>query len=400
MSLISVIIPVYNVEKYLRECLDSVINQTFNDIEIICVNDGSTDASREILEEYKQKDNRIIIIDKVNGGLSSARNAGMAAASGEFIAFIDSDDIVDITMLEKLYKNITSLNTDIAFCAVELYDESKADVAPREKYFSLEYFDKSFDYRAFSYKDTLPFICDVCVTAWNKLYRHSFLKKCNAYFPHGYIFEDGPFFFSIFFKTKKVSLIRDFLYTYRINRKGSIIAKAGRQVIDIIGVVNLMLNSIKEIPEFDDIKYDFYKRKAADIIYRYDLLDNKFKFKFSEKVKNECLLFDEEVFDFCYLKNKMPVEYLQMCAIRNKTGILSQKLRKLHVRFMYKVIQILCSFDDSYFFKFWNFSFKIRKKKVEKLFNVWYQNDKIFFVLFNSKIKFDIDFRYSVLEPK
>ena len=90
--LISVIVPVYNVEKYLYTCLDSILNQTYSNIEIICVNDGSTDKSRKILEEYRKKDSRIRIVDKENGGLSSARNAGMRVAKGEFYSFIDSDD--------------------------------------------------------------------------------------------------------------------------------------------------------------------------------------------------------------------------------------------------------------------------------------------------------------------
>ena len=93
---------------------------------------------------------------------------------------------------------------------------------------TLGYFDESFDNRAFSYVDTKPFLLDVCVMAWNKLYRKSFIDECQAEFPEGLIFEDGPFFFSIFFKTKRVSIVRDFLYCYRINRSGSIIQKAGK----------------------------------------------------------------------------------------------------------------------------------------------------------------------------
>ena len=91
--IISVIVPVYNVRDYLKKCLDSILSQTFSDFELICVNDGSTDGSRKILEEYKKRDNRIIIVDKENGGLSSARNEGMKAAKGKCFSFIDSDDL-------------------------------------------------------------------------------------------------------------------------------------------------------------------------------------------------------------------------------------------------------------------------------------------------------------------
>ena len=106
VTAISVIIPVYNVENYLRECLDSVINQSLDNIEIICVNDGSTDKSRDILSEYKNKDKRISILDKENGGLSSARNAGLKAAVGKYVFFLDSDDcIASDDALANLYAN-------------------------------------------------------------------------------------------------------------------------------------------------------------------------------------------------------------------------------------------------------------------------------------------------------
>ena len=102
MPKISVIVPVYNVEKYLARCLDSIINQTLADIEIICINDGSTDNSLEILNDYAKKDSRIKIIDQTNAGLSCARNAGMQIAQGEYIGFVDSDDWIDLDFYEKL----------------------------------------------------------------------------------------------------------------------------------------------------------------------------------------------------------------------------------------------------------------------------------------------------------
>ena len=221
---ISVIVPVYNVQDYLAQCLDSILSQTFSDFELICVNDGSEDNSRAILEEYRKRDARIKIVDKENGGLSSARNAGMEAAKGEFYSFVDSDDWIDKTMLEKLYNKIQDTGSDIAICAVHQFDETNQKIDDSNPYYTLEFFDAAFDNRAFSYKETKPFLMDVCVMAWNKLYRRSHIEKCSALFPDGLIFEDGPFFFSIFFKTQRVCIVRDFLYYYRINRKNSIIS--------------------------------------------------------------------------------------------------------------------------------------------------------------------------------
>ena len=111
--MISIIIPVYNVSKYLRACLDSVINQTYKDLEIICINDGSTDDSLEILKEYSNKDNRIIIIDKKNEGVSAARNDGIENAKGEYLFCIDSDDYIDNNFIETFYHNAKNNNSDL-----------------------------------------------------------------------------------------------------------------------------------------------------------------------------------------------------------------------------------------------------------------------------------------------
>ncbi len=397
MAEISVIIPVYNVENYLSKCLDSVINQTFKDIEIICVNDGSTDNSRKILEEYKNKDSRIKIVDKENGGLSSARNAGMKAATGKFLSFIDSDDWVELNMLEKLYENITSLNTDISICAVHLFDETKQQIDDSQSYFNLSCFDETFDNRAFSFEDTKPFLMDVCVMAWNKLYRHSFIKECNVEFPDGLIFEDGPFFFSIFFKTKRVSIVRDLLYFYRINRVGSIVQKGGIKFLDIIDVVNLMFNSLKSSSVFEDVKYEFFHRKADDIIYRYELIALKLKNKFSKKFKNTSCLLDEKYFDFAYINKEIPITYRNLMSIKNKTSILSFYYRKFIIRLMYKVMQVLYTEENIYYFKFWSLKFRLKKRA--NLYDVWYENDRIYVVLF-MLIKFSFKFEYSKLEQK
>ncbi|MBQ8886915.1 MAG: glycosyltransferase [Candidatus Gastranaerophilales bacterium] len=397
MAEISVIIPVYNVENYLEQCLDSVINQTFKDIEIICVNDGSTDNSRKILEEYKNKDSRIIIVDKENGGLSSARNSGMNVATSNFLSFIDSDDWVELTMLEKLYKNITSLNTDISICAVHQFDETTQKMDDSVPYFTLELFNNSFDNKIFSYEDTKSILMDVPVMAWNKLYRKSFIDKCNSKFPEGLIWEDGPFFFSIYFKTKRVSIVRDFLYYYRINRKGSIIQKGGRQFIDILDVVELMYNSIKDLSCFDEIKYEFYYRKIDDIVYRYDLIDTIYKDDFSKKLKTKKFLFDKKTFDPIVLENNFPFAYRRLLDIADRFHKLKAHFNKYKVKWMYKVMQILYTEENIYYLKYKKLILRLKKRA--NLYDIWYENDRIFVVLF-MKIKFSFKFEYSKLEKK
>ena len=128
MPVISVIIPVYNAEKYLEKCLNSVIKQTLKDIEIICINDGSTDGSLNILQKYSEKDKRFIIIDQKNSGQSVARNKGLSVAKGEFIGFVDSDDWIDDDFYEKLYDAAIEYKADIAAGNILRVNENETNV--------------------------------------------------------------------------------------------------------------------------------------------------------------------------------------------------------------------------------------------------------------------------------
>ena len=391
---ISVIVPVYNVEAYLSKCLDSILCQTFSNIEIICVNDGSTDNSRKILEEYRKKDSRIVIVDKKNGGLSSARNAGMKVARGEFYSFIDSDDWIDVTMLEKLYNSMTSLNTDIAICAVHQFDETNQRIDDSNPYYTLEYFDSSFDNKAFSYKETKPFIMDVCVMAWNKLYRRSIVDEYNAEFPDGLIFEDGPFFFTIFFRTQRVSIVRDFLYYYRVNRLGSIIQKAGKKFLHIIDVAEIMYSRIKDLPDFEDIKYTFFRKKVEDFIYRFEHLNPKYKSAFARKMCKESSLVNENLFPPSMVCGKFRYNYFLFKNL--KTGnILYYEFQKYKIKSMYKLMEIMYREEGVYFLKYKSHILKLRK--CPQIFDIYYSNDRIYIRVLK-KIKFDFTFKFSELE--
>ena len=125
MCEVSVIIPVYNVENYVKKCIDSVINQTYTNIEIILVDDGSTDSCGSICKEYSLRDNRILVIHKKNGGLSEARNVGLSYAKGNYILFVDGDDYIEKNMIEKLYNTILSNDSDMALCNFFYVDENE-----------------------------------------------------------------------------------------------------------------------------------------------------------------------------------------------------------------------------------------------------------------------------------
>ncbi len=218
--LVSVIIPVYNVEHFLPKCLDSVINQTYKNIEIICVNDGATDNSPEILEEFKSKDSRIKIINQENGGLATARNTGFKNATGEFIYFLDSDDWISTELINTTLAAIQSCDADIAmFDTYNVYNENSFVPVKR-----VSKFIKSHDTKVLHYKDDKN-IRDLQCMAWAKLYSKKFLTENNLQFPDGMRFgEDVPFWFSLLYKNPKIVFIDKYLYYYR-KRSSSLTAK-------------------------------------------------------------------------------------------------------------------------------------------------------------------------------
>ena len=189
MCEVSIIVPIYNVEKYLNRCLDSLVNQTFKDIEIIALNNGSTDSSLDILKDYASNDNRITIIDNENLGVSKARNIGIDKASGKYIVFVDSDDWIDTNMIEVLHSNITKNNCDLVMCTYvrEFDDHSK------EKIFNLPDVNLYVDDEV---KEQLlrkligpvgkelanPEYLDALGTVWAKMYKTSLLKNNNLKF--------------------------------------------------------------------------------------------------------------------------------------------------------------------------------------------------------------------------
>lgn len=216
---ISVIIPVYNVEKYIIECIESIINQTFKDIEIIVVNDGTKDNSIKIVEEYLS-DKRIKIINKANGGLSSARNEGMKVAKGEYIYFIDSDDFINEDVLEVLYKNLESERFDIIFSNFSFYnDKTKKEKKSKFNFPFKENINKGY-YFLYNGEE---------INVWNRLYRREFLEKYNFRFIEEIIYEDQDFGFKTILLAENIKYIENYGYKYRVGREGSIMSSQRKE---------------------------------------------------------------------------------------------------------------------------------------------------------------------------
>ena len=218
MSQISIIVPVYNVEKYLSRCIDSILNQTFDDFELILIDDGSPDHSGSICDDYAKKDNRILVIHKENGGLSDARNAGINIASGEYIMFVDSDDYISKDMCEILYQRIIKDKSDMALCSVIGVNEEGEEI---EKGTFI------VDDRLLEEKDKFLGLgeANACayIVAWNKLFK-KFLWK-DIRFPVNKINEDEYVAHHLIDKCDKISTVSDSLYYY-VQRDNSIMNSA------------------------------------------------------------------------------------------------------------------------------------------------------------------------------
>lgn len=216
-ALLSIIIPVYNVEAYLRECVDSVINQTYKNLEIILVDDGSTDSSGDICDEYIEKDERITVIHQKNSGLSQARNKGLAESGGDYIYFLDSDDYIGANALEKLLSIAEKDNSDIVFFdAVSFADTNDFEV--KQNYIRKESYKTGSGSSVFSamtengeYHSAVPLL----------FFRKSFLTESKISFIPGILYEDMAFTYQIFCAASVVSQCKDALY-HRRYRKNSI----------------------------------------------------------------------------------------------------------------------------------------------------------------------------------
>lgn len=211
MSAISIIVPIYNQEKYLAQCVESLFSQTLKDIEIILVDDGSTDKSAKLCDDLKRKDSRICVIHKENGGLSDARNAGIKVAKGGYIAFLDSDDYVRCDMYEKLYKEAQKSNADVVICDCQTVDDDGNELSMpsmilgRNCYSGAEVLQSKLD-------GTMAGQW-LLVVAWNKLYRKNVFETVR--FPKGKYHEDEFVFHDIIKEDYKVAFVTEKLYFYR-----------------------------------------------------------------------------------------------------------------------------------------------------------------------------------------
>lgn len=242
-ELISVVIPVYNVENYLSRCIESVLGQTYKNFELILIDDGSKDNCGKICDKYQKEDSRIIVIHKENGGLSDARNCGVSESKGKYITFIDSDDYVERDYLEVLYNAIIMEDSDISICSYQAVYENGKILKQKENF-----------KRILSSKEALEEILyqtNFNVSAWAKLYKANLFEDIK--YPKGKIFEDAFTTYKLIEKSKKISVNLKICYNYMIRGNSILTTSFNKKKIMLIDAYAEMGDLI--LSKYPDLKY-------------------------------------------------------------------------------------------------------------------------------------------------
>ena len=285
MVKVSVVIPVYNVEDFLGECLDSICNQTLEDIEIICVNDGSKDRSLEILNEYASRDSRMTVLDQENGGHAVATNRGMKLATGKYIFFMDSDDILELTALEETYKVAEERDVDfVIFQAINYYMDT-GELVEAENYSMNDLADQVGD-SVFNWKDIKEHVFNITVTPWSKLYNREFVMKNEIIYPEGLVFDDNVFFFETLFAADRITFLRKHLFKRRWYSSSSTTSGA-KHFKNYIQICDLIWQTFFKFNVFDEFKSELLTKKFKTNMHWYNLIKREFKQIFLDELRED-----------------------------------------------------------------------------------------------------------------
>ncbi len=270
MPEISVILPVFNSEEFIAKSIESVLAQTFEDFELIIVNDGSTDSSKDIIDSFK--DDRIRLINQSNQGPGAARNNALKMAQGRYVMYLDSDDWYASDALEVAYGEITKFDADMTFFKMINFDG--------ERYYENDWFElktlQSFKDRTFKPGETPGSIFDLSVGVCQKIYNRSFLERIDARFPEGIFFEDMPFFYYVYLKAERISIVNRHLYVRR-KHTSSITNVVDEKFFDTVPAGQVLMRIFIENGWYDAYKFDLLAYKINGP--RFALRDMPLKYK-------------------------------------------------------------------------------------------------------------------------
>ena len=282
MIKVSIIVPIYNVEKYIDNCLSSLVNQSLKDIEIIAIDDGSTDDSGKILDKYAKKYSNIIAIHQPNQGISAARNRGLDIAKGEYIGFIDSDDYTDITMFEKMYSYANNNNLDIAVCD---YYKKYIDDSLKEE--------KTINFEVGNINNNPLLFTDINMAIWNKIFKRNLFNKIRF---SKIKYEDFAIVPHLLMNSQKIGKLNEYLVYYNIH-SNSETAVVDKRVFDIFIIL-------------DDINKNFKKYKLLDNNYseiEYFNIERLIMYSIQQRVQRDKNIINEFINkSYEYLDNNFP----------------------------------------------------------------------------------------------
>ena len=280
MPVISVILPVFNSEEFIRKAIESVLAQTFEDFELIIVNDGSTDSSKDIIDSFI--DDRIRIINQANQGPGAARNNALKMAQGSYVMYLDSDDWFCPDALEVAYSEINKYDADFTFFKMINYDG--------ERYYENDWFElktlQVFENKVFNPRETPGSIFDLSVGVCQKIYNRFFLERIDARFPEGIFFEDMPFFYYVFLKAERISIVNRHLYVRR-KHTSSITNVVDEKFFDTVPAGQELMRIFIENGWYDAYKYDLLAYKINGPRFALRDMPLKYKSHMFDLIKND-----------------------------------------------------------------------------------------------------------------
>lgn len=279
MKKVSIIVPVYNSQEYLKACAESLVNQTLEDIEIVFVNDGSTDNSLSILQEYQERfPEKVVLRTKENGGQASARNLGIEICTGEYIGFVDSDDCVDTTMFEKLYNVAVAKDCDLVECNYKyLQITEQGETLELPPYGNVR-----------AYENNADMFIDPLVSPWNKIYKASIFKNNTIEFPEGLIYEDTAFFIKTIPYIKEAAYVSEAFVYHFLRQNSTMNAKRDLRVGNIFPVLNDIIEFYQKMGFYEcykkELEYFCVKILLCSSLNRIALVsDKKLRLQFVKK---------------------------------------------------------------------------------------------------------------------
>ena len=282
---VSIIVAAYNIEKYIGSCLNSLISQTLQDIEIVVVNDGSTDSTLQIIQRYADSDSRILVISQENQGLSAARNTGLTRVSGTYVMFVDGDDLLVSFAAEKLLSQAEKYDLEITLFLTKLI-AADTEKTVKDIYYEAPHIPEAMAQDTFSYNDISQFLFDMQVSAWNKLFNVAFLRSLGVEFLVGLCFEDNPFFFETILSATRMAFVLEPLYIYRVGRPNSILTNnRTRKYFDIFPIMEMCKAILWEKNQWENLKHSYWNYAMKSIFYWDSIIHRVHRAEYRQKIK-------------------------------------------------------------------------------------------------------------------